>query len=135
MGKMTVEPDSLEHLVLYQADDDWLAIGSPNYYAGFFEDDARLRKTLVLRAIRILAGAGYLQIGALKRLHPEDPDSLDWVQWPGTIEEQLRHLDKVYTPESDDDDWYWACWLKITDAGRAIVEALPKPSVRFFRKW
>jgi hypothetical protein len=134
MGKMTVEPNSLAHLVLYQADDDWLAIGSPNYYAGFFENDVRLRKILLVSTIRRLAEAGYLQIGELKRLHPEDPDSLDWVRWPGTIEEQLLHLDEVYTPDSDDDGWYWACWLNITEAGRATVEALPKPAGRFFRK-
>ena len=39
MGKVTVEPDSLEHLLLYQADDDWLPIGTANFYAGFFEKD------------------------------------------------------------------------------------------------
>ena len=130
---MTIEPDSLAHLVLHQADVDWLEIGNPNFYGGFFERDLRPRKALVLQVIRALAEAGYIQIGELVRQDPDDPQShVGWVEWPGTLDEQMDRLAAVYDPEAPEDDWYWVSWLNLTDSGREVVESLPKPSSRFF---
>ncbi|WP_231374364.1 MULTISPECIES: hypothetical protein [unclassified Leifsonia] len=132
-GGLNVELDGLAHLVLHQADDDWLEIGNPNYYAGFFEHDLERRSVLVLSVVRALAEAGYLRIGELSR----DSDHLEnsgWVEWTGTLDEQMDRLAEVYKADGPEDDWYWACWLQITDAGRAVVEVLPNPAGRFFRK-
>lgn len=130
---MIVQPDSLEHLVLYQADEDWLELGNPHYYAGYFENDLAKRKALLLAAIRSLADAGYLKIGQLERRDPQEPRSLDWLEWPGTLDDQMARLAEVYTPEvDDDDDWFYACWFNLTDAGQHVIDALPQPDHRFF---
>ncbi|MGO4593273.1 hypothetical protein AB4Z18_05565 [Leifsonia sp. 2TAF2] len=130
---MNIDPDTLEHLVLQQAEADWLEIGNASAYAGDFEEDLSKRKALLLRTIRSLAEAGYIRIGHLQRHDPADPDSLDWAEWPGTLDDQMTRLAEVYTPEVPDHDaWYWACWLNLTDAGQEVVEALPKPNKRFF---
>ena len=132
MGKVTVEPDSLEHLLLYQADDDWLPIGTANFYAGFFEKDLARRKELVLKILRSLAQRGYVEIGHFVT-DREASDSMMWAPLPGTLDEQLHQVSAAYAPESDDDfDWYWKAAMNITSRGRAVVEALPKPDSRFF---
>lgn len=130
---MTVGPDTLEHLILYQADDDWLAIGNLNYYASFFEKELPIRRPLALAAIRVLAEAGYIRIGDLEYRDPETKTGLHWVEWPGSLDEQLARLVEVFTPEVEDDRyWYYGCWLNLTDSGEEVVQALPEPDDRFF---
>lgn len=48
MRNMVIESDSLEHLVLYIADDDWLPIGDASAHAADFEPDIPTRKLRLL---------------------------------------------------------------------------------------
>lgn len=136
MGKVIIEPNSLEHLVLYLAEDDWLPIGSASAFAGDFEPNLRPRKKRLLAAIRALATEGYIRIGDLQYRDPATRSGLHWAEWPGTLDEQLKRLDNVYTPEVEDSRyWYDACQLDLTDTGRQVVEALPAPDDRFFEEF
>lgn len=130
---MTVNPDTLEHLILYQANDDWLEVGSADAYARDFETEPAKRKVLLMGAVRRLAVAGYIRIGDLEYREPEQKTGLHWAEWPGTIDTKMARLDRVYTPEIEErKDWYWACWLELTDAGRLVLANLPEPDDRFF---
>ena len=136
MGKVIVEADSLEHVVLYLADDDWLPIGNASAFAGDFEKDIPKRKALLLSVVRELASEGYIRIGHLQYRDPEAKAGLHWAEWPGTLDEQMERLDAVYTPEiQDDKDWYYICWLDLTESGRRAVEGLPAPDDRFFEEF
>ncbi|SEH79651.1 hypothetical protein SAMN04515692_104107 [Leifsonia sp. CL147] len=136
MRNMIIEPNSLEHLVLYIADDDWLPIGDASSHAGDFELDIPTRKTRLLAVVRALAAEGYIHIGDLQYRDPEAKTGLHWAEWPGTLDEQMEHLDEVYTPEVEDDRyWYYVCWLNLTGSGRRVVEALPTPDDRFFEEF
>ena len=131
---MNIKPDSLEHLILYLAEDDWLPIEDANDHASDFEDDIRKRKALVMGVVRALAAEGYIQIGSVKYDDPSVRTRLHWEEWPGTLDEQLDHLDAVYTPEvTDDDTWYYACWLNLTESGEQLLRTLPKPDDRFWK--
>ena len=133
MGQVNIEPDTIEHLVLQQAADDWLPIGNASAYASDFVTDLAERKALLLDTIRSLAAAGYIQIGQTAFRDPDQRRGLHWVEWPGGLDEQMARLAEVYTPEVEDTTWwYYACWLNLTDAGRQVVEALPEPDDRFF---
>lgn len=130
---MIIQPDSLEHLILYLAEDDWLELGNTNAYAGDFETDLSKRKSLVAAAVRRLAMAGYIGIGDLQYRDPGAKAGLHWAEWPGTLDEKIAHLVEIYTPErSDDENWRWACWFNLTDPGRRVLETLPEPADRFF---
>ena len=136
MGKVNIEPNSLEHLVLYIADDDWLPIGDASAHAADFEPDIPTRKARLLAVVRALATEDYIQIGDLQYGNPEAKTGLHWTEWPGTLDEQMEHLDAVYTPEvKDDKDWYYVCWLNLTESGERVVQALPAPDDSFFREF
>lgn len=124
---MTIESDSLEHLYLNMAAGDWLQIDAANYEAKtFFEPDDVKRKALVLSTARALAEAGYIRIG-----------TIDWkkgrlAEWPGTIDDRIERLSRVYMPEGRDDrDWGWSCVFKITEEGERVEAELPQLSDRF----
>ncbi|SEH79681.1 MULTISPECIES: hypothetical protein [unclassified Leifsonia] len=130
---MIIQPDSLEHLILYLAEDDWLELGNTNAYAGDFETDLSKRKSLLTAVVRRLSEAGYIGIGDLQYRDPGAKTGLHWAEWPGSLDEQIAHLVEIYTPERrDDDNWRWACWFNLTEQGRRIVETLPEPDDRFF---
>lgn len=134
MGKVNIEPDSLEHLVLYLAEDDWLPIGDASAHAADFEADVPKRKNRLLAVVRALAEEDYIRIGDLQYRDSEAKSGLRWVEWPGTLDEQMEHLERVYTPEVEDDRyWYHSCWLDLTGPGENVVEALPTPDDRFFK--
>lgn len=134
MGEMMVEPNSLAHLYLNMAGDDWLNISAADSEAReFFEPDPDKRKSLVLDSVRSLAHAGYIKIGVLKRPDPEKP-IIDFFEWPGTVDDRLEHLSQVYTPEQDSNAWGWSCVLEITDEGRQAEALLPELDERF-RDW
>ena len=131
---MNIKQDSLEHLVLYLAEDDWLPIEDANDHAGDFEEDMPKRKALLMGVVRALAAEGYLQLGSLEYDDPRAKTGLHWEEWPGTLDEQLENLEAVYTPEvTDDDTWYCACWLNLTEAGEQLLHTLPDPDDRFWK--
>ena len=131
---MNIKPDTLEHLVLYLAEDDWLPIGNASAYASDFEEDIPKRKSLLMAVVRALASEGYIRIGDLQYDDPQAKSGLHWEEWLGTLEEQLEHLDAVYTPEVEDDKyWYYVCWLDLTESGEQLLHTLPEPDERFFK--
>ena len=133
MCEVNIKPDTLEHLVLYLAEDDWLPIGNASAHASDIEEDIPKRKTLLLGVVRALGAEGYLQIGSVKYADRQAKSGLHWEEWPGTLDEQLEHLEAVYTPEiTDDETWYYACWLNLTESGEDLLHTLPEPDDRFF---
>lgn len=133
MGKVKIEPDTLEHLVLYLAEDDWLPIGNASAHAADFESDIPKRKARLLAVIRALAAEGYLRVGDLEYRNPATKTGLHWAEWPGTLGDRMERLEEVYTPEvKDDKHWYYGCWLDLTEAGEQVLETLPAPDGRFF---
>lgn len=130
---MIIEPNTLEHLVLYLAEDDWLPIGNASAHAADFEPDIPKLRARLMVVVRALAAEGYIRIGDLEYLNPGTKSGLHWAEWPGTLGEQMERLEKMYRPEAEDDKyWYYGCWLDLTETGEHVVEALPEPDERFF---
>lgn len=68
-----------------------------------------------------MADEDYIRIGDLKYRDSEAKSGLRWVGWPGTLDEQMEHLDKVYMPEVEDDrNWYHSCWLDLARGHLAL---------------
>ncbi|SEI03791.1 MULTISPECIES: hypothetical protein [unclassified Leifsonia] len=129
---MKIHPDTLEHLILHLGRDDWMPIGEPAGYVETFEEDPSKRRILLVNTLQSLARAGFIQLGDFAHRDPEDRGIRDWMEWPGTLDDQLTRLGKILDADDPDDSWRWTCWLNITEAGRNAAAELPKPSSRFF---
>lgn len=109
--------------ILYLGADDWVPLGEASYYAGMLVSDATARRRLLLVTLRQLLDDGLVEPG---RIDSDPATSADFVPWTGSTEEKLARLAMLYTPDvSDEDAWYYSCWLKNTAAGTAAEATLP----------
>jgi hypothetical protein len=72
-----------------------------------------------LGIIRSLVSEGLFVLGAMSG------PRRSWEAWDDPLESAMRRISEVYVAEYDDPPaWIWFSWMKLTDKGRHVAEAL-----------
>ncbi|MGO4593272.1 hypothetical protein AB4Z18_05560 [Leifsonia sp. 2TAF2] len=128
---MIIQPDNIEHLMMYGSSNEWLPLAGADAYASKFQSDPAQRRQLFLSAARSLVEAGYLHVGSLEHSDADDR-GLGWARWSGSTDEHFRYLNDLCSIGDEYTGWVWACWFDLTETGQEILDGLPEPDDRFF---
>jgi hypothetical protein len=73
----------------------------------------------VLDLIRSLVTDGLFELGDLATSNHR------FGAWDGPLDESIQRIRDVYENQFDDDpEWWFYCWLKLTEKGRKLAEAI-----------
>jgi hypothetical protein len=73
----------------------------------------------VLDLIRSLVTDGLFELGDLAT------EDNRFGEWSAPLDESIQRIRDVYVNEFDDDpEWWFFCWLKLTEKGRELAEAI-----------
>ena len=100
---------------------DWVALSSVH---GAVEQEnpgepLAVIQDKVLNLIRSLVTDGLFELGDLATPNHR------FAAWDKPLDESIQQIRDVYVNQFDDDpEWWFCCWLKLTEKGRMLAEAI-----------